>query len=419
MAEKKKIGLTTLTLLALVAGVLTGMIIYSLPASYVKDEVLINGVFNVIGNGFIRLLKMIVVPLVFTSLVSGTMAIGDTKKLGKIGIKTMAFYLSTTALAIIVAITVANIIDPGVGLNLADFDAQESVVVVEREKLSVTLLNLVPQNPVDAMAKGDMIPIIVFAMFVGVAISQLGDKVKVVTDFFAQFNDIMMSITMTVMKLAPYGVFCLVAKTFSTLGMGAILNLIQYIMAVLLGLGIQCFIVYGGLLFTFTRLNPVKFFKKFSPVMMFAFSTASSNATIPVNIETLEKELGVSNKISSFTIPLGATINMDGTAIMQGVAVVFAAQAYGIVLTPVDYLTVILTATLASIGTAGVPGVGLIMLSMVFASIGLPVEAIGIIMGIDRILDMTRTAVNIAGDAICTTILAVQEKEFDIEKFNS
>lgn len=419
MVEKKKMGLTTLTLLALVAGVLVGMVIYGLPDSYVKDEIVINGVFNVIGNGFIRLLKMIVVPLVFTSLVSGTMAIGDTKKLGKIGIKTISFYLVTTALAIIVAIVVANVIDPGVGLDLAQFDSEDAVVIVEREKLSVTLLNLIPQNPVEAMANGDMIPIIIFAMFVGVAISQLGNKVQIVSDFFAQFNDIMMSITMTVMKLAPYGVFCLVAKTFSTLGFGAILNLIQYIMAVLLGLGIQCFIVYTGLLFLFTRLSPIKFFKKFSPVMMFAFSTASSNATIPVNIETLENDLGVSKKISSFTIPLGATINMDGTAIMQGVAVVFAAQAYGIALTPTDYLTVILTATLASIGTAGVPGVGLIMLSMVFASIGLPVEAIGIIMGIDRILDMARTAVNVSGDAICTTILAVQEKEFDIEKYNN
>lgn len=224
---------------------------------------------------------------------------------------------------------------------------------------------------------------------------------------------------MIVMKVAPFGVFCLISKTFSGLGFDAFFPMLKYMFSVFTALGVQCFIIYMILLKGFTRLSPVKFIKKFLPVMGFAFSTATSNATIPLSISTLYKKMGVSKRISSFTIPLGATINMDGTAIMQGVAVVFVAQAFGINLDISDYITVIATATLASIGTAGVPGVGLITLSMVFNSVGLPVEGISLIMGIDRILDMTRTAVNITGDAVCTTIVAHQDKAIDTEIFNN
>ncbi len=420
MNEKKKMGFTTMTLLALLLGIVVGIIVYKLPAGFddFKTKYLIDGLFYVVGNGFIRLLKMIVVPLVFTSLVAGTMAIGDTKKLGKIGIKTVGFYLVTTACAIVIALSIANVVKPGIGLDMESLEIKD-VTIAEKEPFSETLLNLIPDNPVAAMANGDMIPIIVFAIFIGVAMSTLGKKSETVSNFFLEFNEIMMSITMMVMKIAPYGVFCLIARTFSTLGLSAIASLIKYMLSVMLGLGIQCFIVYGILLIVFAKLKPTKFFKKFGPVMAFAFSTASSNATIPTNIETLEHKLGVSRSISSFTIPLGATINMDGTAIMQGVAVAFTAQAFGVQLTPSDYFTVITTATLASIGTAGVPGVGLIMLSMVLTSVGLPVEAIGIIMGVDRIIDMARTAVNVSGDAIVTTIMAVQENEIDLEVYNS
>ena len=229
----------------------------------------------------------------------------------------------------------------------------------------------------------------------------------------------MMEMTMMVMKFAPIGVFCLIANTFAGIGFDAFLPLLKYMIGVLLALAVQGFIVYMILLKVTTGLNPVIFIKKFFPVMAFAFSTATSNATIPLSIDTLAEKMGVSRRISSFTIPLGATINMDGTAIMQGVAVVFAAQAFGIELGMSGYLTVIATATLASIGTAGVPSVGLITLTMVFASVGLPVEAIAWIMGIDRILDMTRTAVNITGDAVCTTIVAYQDKAMDVETFKN
>lgn len=419
MAKLKKLNLTTKTLLALVIGIIVGIIVFSMPTSYFKDTILINGVFNVVGNGFIRLMKMVVVPLVFSSLVTGTLAIGDVKKLGKIGTKTIGFYMLTTALAIIIALSVGFLIQPGVGVDMSSVATTSEVVAPEPVPVTETILNFIPDNPIASMAEGDMIPIIVFALFVGVALSILGDEAEVVASFFSQFNDVMMTITMMVMKVAPYGVFCLVAKTFSTLGAGALVGLLKYFFSVLLSLGIQCFIVYSVLLFVFTGLSPKKFFKKFASVMTFAFSTSSSNATIPVNIETLEEKLGVSRNISSFTIPLGATINMDGTAMMQGVAVMFTAQAFGIHLTAADYLTVISTATLASIGTAGVPGVGLVMLALVLQSVGLPVEAIGIIMGVDRLLDMTRTAVNVSGDAIVTTILAYHEKEVDLETFNN
>lgn len=264
-----------------------------------------------------------------------------------------------------------------------------------------------------------MLQIIFFAVFVGILLAKRGERADNVAQFFSQFNDLMMDMTMAVMKAAPLGVFCLIAKTFAGIGFDAFVPMLKYMLAVFLALFLQGFGVYQILLKIFTGLNPVRFVKKFLPVMGFAFSTATSNATIPLSIETLERKMGVSRKISSFTIPLGATVNMDGTAIMQGVAVVFVSQAFGIVLTPADYITVIATATIASIGTAGVPSVGLITLSMVFQSVGLPVEGIALIMGIDRILDMTRTAVNITGDAVCTTIVAHQNKEVKRDVFNN
>lgn len=262
-----------------------------------------------------------------------------------------------------------------------------------------------------------MLQVILFALILGVILAKMGDRVETVKNFFSQFNDIMMEMTMIVMKVAPIGVFCLIAKTFSQLGIEAFQPLLKYMIAVLIALGVQCFIVYQALLKVFTGLNPFLFIKKFFPVMEFAFSTATSNATIPMSIDTLAKKMGVSKKISSFTIPLGATINMDGTSIMQGVAVVFAAQAFNIHLDLTDYLMVIGAATLASIGTAGIPSVGLVTLTMVFNTVNLPVEAIGLIMGIDRILDMTRTAVNITGDAVCTTIVAKQNDALDRDIF--
>ena len=418
--QKKKIGLTTKIFIALLAGAVFGIVLcYMVPSGHVKDDIIVEGILYVVGQGFIRLMKMLVVPLVFCSLVCGSMAIGDTKKLGTVGVRTLIFYLFTTALAITVALSVGNIINPGIGLDMSAIKSNAAEVEeMAATSLSDTILNIIPDNPLNSLASGNMLQIIVFALIVGIILAKLGERTETVGNFFSQFNDIMMEMTMMVMSLAPVGVFCLIARTFANIGFSAFVPLAKYMVGVLLALAIQCFIVYLGLLKVFTGLNPFKFIKNFFPVMAFAFSTATSNATIPLSIDTLAKKMGVSKKISSFTIPLGATINMDGTSIMQGVAVMFAAQAFGIQLTPMDYVTVIGTATLASIGTAGIPSVGLVTLTMVFNSVGLPVEAIGIIMGIDRILDMARTAVNITGDAVCTTIVACQNGAVDKEVVN-
>ena len=416
--KKKKTGLTTKIFIALILGAIVGIILnYFVPAGNIRDNFIINGVLYVVGQGFIRLMQMLVVPLVFCSLVCGSMSIGDTKKLGNVGVRTMIFYLATTAFAITVALSVGNLINPGVGLKMNEIQAAASVQTQEATSVADTLLNIIPKNIFTALAEGTMLQIIFFALVLGIILAKTGDRTETVKNFFAQFNDIMMEMTMMIMELAPFGVFCLIAKTFAGIGFDAFVPLLKYMAGVMIALFIQCFIVYLLLLKLFTGLNPVIFIKNFFPVMAFAFSTATSNATIPLSIDTLAEKMGVSKRISSFTIPLGATINMDGTAIMQGVAVVFAAQAFGIHLDMIDYVTVIGTATLASIGTAGIPSVGLVTLTMVFNSVGLPVEAIALIMGIDRILDMSRTAVNITGDAVCTTIVAHQNKAIDRDIF--
>lgn len=417
--KKKALGLSTTIFLSLLVGAVVGILLhYVIPDSDFKTTVIIEGVLYVCGQGFIRLMQMLVVPLVFCSLVCGSMAIGDTKTLGKVGVKTILFYIATTAVAVSIAMSTAFIINPGLGLDMDAIQVSEVSQAAASPSIADTLLNIIPKNPINAMANGDMLPIIVFALFVGVMLAKLGTKVDTVANFFSQFNDVMMEMTNTVMKIAPLGVFCLISRTFATVGFAAFLPMLKYMGSVVLALLIQCFGVYQIMLFVFTKLNPVKFIKKFLPVMGFAFSTATSNATIPMSIDTLTKKMGVSKQISSFTIPLGATINMDGTSIMQGVAVVFIAQAFGIELTLGNLLTVILTATIASIGTAGVPSVGLVTLAMVLTSVGLPTEGIALIMGIDRILDMLRTAVNITGDAVCTTIVCHQEGALNRDVFN-
>lgn len=416
---KKRLSLSTIIFIALLTGAVFGILIhYFIPEGYFRDTILINGIFYVLGNGFIRLMQMLVVPLVFCSLVCGAMAIGDTKTLGTVGVKTIIFYLITTALAVCLALSVASLINPGLGMHETVSDTSAAVETTTIN-FADTLLNIIPKNIFNSLANGDMLPVIVFALFTGILLASMGNRVSTVANFFSQFNDIMMEMTTAVMKVAPVGVFCLIAKTFAGIGFDAFVPMLKYMGSVILALALQCFVVYQVLLFLFTRLNPFRFIRKFFPVMTFAFSTSTSNATIPLSIDTLFKKIGVSKRISSFTIPLGATINMDGTSIMQGVAVIFIAQAYGIDLTPSALATVVATATVASIGTAGVPSVGLVTLSMVLTSVGLPTEGIALIMGIDRILDMLRTAVNITGDAVCTTIIARQQGAFKKEVFDA
>ena len=416
MSKLKSISLSNWILIGMILGFIVGLILnFFVTDPFIKDIILIDNVFYLGGNVFIKLMKMLVVPLVFCSIVVGAASISDIRKIGTIGGRTILIYLLTTALAVTIALALGAIIQPGVGLNMSASADVANVTV--NQTVTDTILNMVPENPFSSLASGDMLPVIIFGLLIGIILAKLRDEVQVVTEFFEQTNHIMMELTSLIMKFAPIGVFCLMAKTFASLGFEGLLPLAKYIICVIIGLAIQAFIVYPSLLVVFTRLNPLRFFKKFISVMFFAFSSSTSNATIPINMEKLS-EMGVSSEISSFTIPLGATINMDGTAIMQGCAVMFAAQAYGMDLTMAGLLTVIFTAVMASIGTAGVPSVGLVTLTMVFNSVGLPVEAIGMIFGIDHILDMFRTAVNVTGDAICTLIVSFKNMALDIDVFN-
>ncbi len=411
----KKISLGNWILIAMILGLITGLILnFYVTDTFIKNILLMNNVFYLGGNGFIRLMQMLVVPLVFCSIIVGAASISDISKIGKIGGTTIVFYLFTTAMAITIALILGSIIQPGQGLGLA---VANTTNITSNQTMPDTILNMIPDNPFSSLANGDMLPVIIFALLIGIILAKLGDETKYVNDLFTQLNKVMMNMTSMIMYFAPIGVFCLMARTFGGLGFEAIIPLTKYVVCVIIALGIQAFIVYPTLMFIITRLNPVVFFRKFFSVMFFAFSSSTSNATIPLNMEKLS-EMGVSKDISSFTIPLGATINMDGTAIMQGCAVMFASQAYGMDLGLSAFITVIFTAVVASIGTAGVPSVGLITLNMVFNSIGLPVDAIGLIMGIDRILDMIRTAVNVTGDAICTIIVAFLTKAMDVNLFN-
>ncbi len=416
MAEKKKLGLTSQIMIAMALGIFVGVVINTLPSGGFSEEYLVNGIFTVVGKIFVKSLKMLVVPIVFVSLVCGVCSLKDVSALGRVGGRTLVLYMLTTALAISFAIIVSSAVNPGIGFDLpsnAEFSAKEA------PPLSQVIINIFPSNPLDSMAKGNMLQIIVFAILFGLATVMVGPVGKRITDIFNELNEVFMKLIGILMLFAPYGVFCLIAKVFATQGFSAIVPLAKYFFVVIGALLIHAAFTYPALLKALSNLNPLTFFKKMKDPVVFAFSTASSNATLPVTLETVEHRMGVKNSIASFTVPLGATINMDGTAIMQGCATVFIAQAYNIDIGLSDYLTVILTATLASIGTAGVPGVGLITLAMVLRQVGLPVEGIALIIGVDRLLDMCRTAVNIVGDAMVTCVVAKKEGQIDQKVFES
>ncbi|WP_110112246.1 dicarboxylate/amino acid:cation symporter [Bacillus sp. CGMCC 1.16541] len=397
--------LSTKIIIALVIGAVVGLIlnIFSPDTFTVFDKF----VFTPLGQIFLSLIKMLVVPIVFFSITLGVAGLGDPKKLGRIGAKTIGFFLATTTVAIIIGLILSFAIKPGMvgtfDTSNASFEAQEAPPVSE------TLLNIIPANPIQAFAEGNMLQIIVFSIFVGLGITMLGKKTKGLYDLIDQGNELMMYLVNLIMKFAPYGTFGLIATAVGSQGLDAMKAMGLYMFVVVLALFIHVIVTYGGSILFLAKRNPIEFFKEFSPAMTVAFSTSSSSATLPVSMNVAQKRLRVPEQISSFVQPLGATINMDGTAIMQGVATVFIAQVYGVDLTLTMIITVVLTAVLASIGTAGVPGVGLIMLAMVLSSVNLPVEGIALIIGIDRLLDMTRTAVNITGDAACAVIVAESE----------
>ncbi|MDX1622541.1 MAG: dicarboxylate/amino acid:cation symporter [Gemmatimonadota bacterium] len=407
----KRIPLHTQILLGLVLGAVAGLLVGPGIA-----------VIKPIGDAFIRLITMIVVPLVFASILVGVASLGDLVKLGRIGLKTVTYYLVTTSIAITIGLTLANLVKPGARLAgdvkdrlLEDFAGAAEVNVqqaTEAPSMVDTLLEIIPTNPIEALAEATMLQVIFFALVFGIALTYLErSKAEPVISFMDTVNDAMIELVHLVMKLAPYGVFALIAAIIGEYGLGILKTLVVYSVVVIVGLVVHGVLVYPAAVKLFSGMSPVPFFKGIAPAQLVAFSTSSSNATLPVTMESCEENLGVSEEVSAFVLPLGATINMDGTALYQGVATIFIAQVYGLQLGIEQQLMVVLTATLASIGAAGVPGVGMITLALVLKTVGIPLEGIALILGVDRILDMCRTALNITGDSSCAVVVAATEGE--------
>jgi len=412
-------NLTQKVLIALALGMATGLLLNISGLAHnnaLVSDYLIGGMFHTIGALFVNALKMLVVPLVLFSIIPGILGIGDIHLLGRVGIKALVLYLCTTAIAIATALLLASSFSIGEGMSLtttSDFAGNSAPPVSE------VLINIIPSNPIAAMANGDMLAIIFFAIIFGGSLLAFAKESPDTVKLIEQLNLVMMKMVNLVMHFAPYAVFCLIAKAVSELGLDLLKELLGYALVLVAALLFHAFVSYSFILKILTGLSPITFLKKLRTAQTFAFSTASSAATIPVTLRTVEERLGVNNSIASFTVPLGATINMDGTAMMQGVATVFIANVYGVDLGAMDYLMVILMAVLASIGTAAVPSVGLVMLTMVFNEVNLPVEGIGLILGVDRILDMLRTAVNVTGDAAVSTIVAKSENRFDLNTYEN
>ncbi|MEK4254683.1 dicarboxylate/amino acid:cation symporter [Ureibacillus sp. FSL K6-2830] len=395
----RKIGLLTQILIAFVLAIIVGVIVG--PSIEVVKP---------LGDLFLRLIKFIIVPLVLASLVIGVAGTGDIKRIGRMGGITFAYYLITTAIAVLIGLILANIFKPGSGLNLTI--SEEAAEPKEVPGAIDTLLNIIPTNPIQSLVDANMLQIIFFALFLGVAIALVGDRAKPVYDFFDGLAEIMYKITHIVMKVAPIGIFGLIAPVVGQYGASVLLPLIKLILVVYIGCILHALIVYSSSVKFLANYSPVKFFKGILPASLVAFSSSSSSATLPITIQNTEENLGVSKKVSSFVLPLGATINMDGTALYQGVCVLFIAQFLGVDLSFTQQLIIVLTATLASIGTAGVPGAGLIMLTMVITAVGLPLEALALVAGVDRVLDMIRTSTNVTGDASAAVVVqAFEDKQ--------
>ncbi|MEM7704674.1 MAG: dicarboxylate/amino acid:cation symporter [Pseudomonadota bacterium] len=415
MTDSSALGgaLTRRILIGMAIGVVVGVAINVTNWEW-GEQTLALGLFDLLGQIFLKLLKMLMVPVVLVSLICGVTSLANPKELGRLGGKAVGLYMLTTGLAIALAITVASLVGPGEGFSPPD----RAYTPPPSQTLSEVILGMVPQNPINAMAEAKMLQLILFAVLFGLAISLAGEPGKRIRGIFSDLNDVVMMLVTMVMQTAPIGVLALMAKLCATLDLKEFSEVLTYFLTVVAVLAIHGAVTYPMLLKLTTGLNPLVFLSKMRTAMAFAFSTSSSNATLPVTLRTTEERLGVNNSVASFTVPLGATINMDGTAIMQGCATIFIANAYGVDLTLAQLMTVVLMAVLASIGAAGVPGVGIVLLATVLEQVGLPVEGIALILGVDRLLDMMRTVVNITGDAAVTTVVAHSENEMDTARFN-
>ncbi len=412
-----RLQLYTKVLIGLLLGVVFGVLanqwgFSAFVFSYIKP----------IGSAFIKLISMVVVPLVFASLLVGTANLNDVRKLGRIGAKTVAYYLCTTIIAISIGLLLANTLKPGEGLSeetrteliQSQSEQAEAQIGTDRKKPTITdiLLNIVPTNPIRAFVEGNMLQIIFLALMAGICLSLIpSERSQPVINFFEGINELIIQMVHIIIKLAPYGVFALISAVVADFGLGILFILLKYSLVVIVGLILHVTIVYSSAIKIFSKQKIGTFFRGIRPAQLIAFSSASSSATLPVTMECTEKNLGVPGQIASFALPLGATINMDGTALYQGVSAVFIAQFYYMDLTVAQQLTIVLTAVLASIGTAGAPMAGVITLAIVLKSIGVPLEGIAIIMGVERILDMCRSVVNVTGDASCAVVVASSESE--------
>jgi Na+/H+-dicarboxylate symporter len=416
LQKNVKLSLATKVLIGVALGSLVGFILKYLSSTY--NFGIINDLFKFISffaGLFINALKMLVTPVIFISIVNGTLLINDIITLGRIAVKTLCIYLITTVIAITVSIAVSIVIKPGMG---ASTEATLHYTPPAGKPIQELSAAIIPHNPIEAMASGNAIQIIIFAIFFGVAIGITGKKAKPIIDMFKSLNVIIAKLVDCVVLLAPYGIFCLIVNSFKTFNLADIRDLFIYFLLVITILIFQMAIIYSTLLHFFAKLNPVIFFKKIKRMLIFSFTTSSSYATIPFTMNAATKRCGVSHKIAAFTVPLGSTINMDGTSVMLGVAIVFIFQAYNIPLNFHHYLLIIITATMASIGTAGIPGVGIAMLSMVLQKVGLPAEGVALILSIDRVLDMARTSVNVTGDCVTACVVAQSEGELNHDIFN-
>ena len=412
----EKMSLTTKVVIGMVLGLIFGILLNVIDSPFINEH-LVDGLFAMIGKMFINALKMLVVPLVVFSLICGVAGIGDIRLLGRVGGLAFALYITTTAIAITLAIALATIIGPGSGFDMSGISVP-GLAAKQAPSVWDVFAAIIPTNPIAAFADGKMLQIIFYVIIIGIAALMLGDRSNDFVKACEYMNELMMKVVEIVMMFAPYGVFCLIAKTFAEQGIELFLPVIAYVVTLVSALFLHLFVTLMVMLRLLAGLNPFTFMTKIRPAQIFAFSTASSNATIPITFRCVTQRIGADNSVASFTVPFGATINMDGTAIMQGVATVFLANVYGVELGIFGYLTVIGLAVLASIGTAGVPGVGLVMLTMVLSQVGLPIEGIAIILGVDRLMDMIRTVVNITGDAVVSTIVAKREGKLDMDVFN-
>ena len=390
-----------------ISGIIFGILLNNISESFTQTFDLTINIIKFGGEIFLKIIKMLVVPIVFFSLLVGVANLNNISTLGRIGFKTLILYVFTTMLAITLALSIGYFINPGDGVNIVSENTK--INIAQPPSFFSVLLDIIPDNPFKSLTEGNMLQVIFFSLVLGGCLSTLKNNEKLV-EFFNSMNALILKMLNSLMIIAPIGIFCLISKTLATQGLSSILELIKYFFGVVAVLIIHFTIVYLPLVKLLGRIDILKFLSGIKQIIIFAFSTSSSSATIPITLQNINKNFEVKSKISSFTVPLGATINMDGTAIMQGMATIFIANIYNVDLILIDYLSIILTATLASVGTAGVPGVGIIMLGMVLTQVGLPLEGVAIVIGVDRLLDMLRTALNVSGDAMVTLVIDKSEK---------